>query len=51
MADRRIVINGGAMARIIETDEREKKALVQLERADSLLYNAREKLRKGQIIQ
>ncbi|MDC7220057.1 MAG: ATP-binding cassette domain-containing protein [Spirochaetales bacterium] len=50
MADRRIVINGGAMAKIIETEESEREALLELEKADNLLFRARETLRYGKTL-
>ena len=48
MADRRIVINGGAMTRLLSTDVKEREALSELEKADALLSGAREKLRRGE---
>ncbi len=50
MADRRIVINGGAMTRLLSTDGKEREALSELEKADALLSGARERLRRGETL-
>jgi ABC-type lipoprotein export system ATPase subunit len=47
MADRRIIINHGAMAGLLETDSKEREALDQLEGADRLISQARRLLREG----
>ncbi len=51
MADRRIVIKGGGIHKIIETTEEEKILLAELTRIDSIMQQARGKLRAGQVLQ
>jgi ABC-type lipoprotein export system ATPase subunit len=46
-ADKRIVIKNGGISAIIETSEREKSSLAELQKIDRLLYNARKTLRAG----
>ena len=48
MADKRIVINNGAVLRIIETSEEEKALLSELERLDSAMQSYRHSLRYGE---
>lgn len=47
LADRRIVINNGGIAKIIETTEEEKKKLIELEEMDKVIQEMRRALRYG----
>lgn len=47
MADKRIVIKNGGIDKIIETTAEEKELLVQLNDIDSIMQEARKKLRAG----
>jgi ABC-type lipoprotein export system ATPase subunit len=47
MADKRIVIKNGGIAKVIETTEEEKKVLVKLEEMDKMVQNMRNELREG----
>lgn len=48
MADRRIVIRNGGIAKIIETGEEEKELLKALGKVDHVMQEARRKLRAGE---
>lgn len=48
MADRRIVIKNGGIHTIIETGEKEKQYLAELEKIDDIMQDARRKLRAGE---
>lgn len=48
MADRRIIINKGGMSQIITITNKERLALIELEKADEVLSKARERLRYGE---
>lgn len=50
MADKRIVISNGGIAKVIETSEEEKSKLEELEKMDEIMQNTRQKLRYGEII-
>jgi ABC-type lipoprotein export system ATPase subunit len=50
IANRRIVIENGAIAKIIETSKEEKKALIELEKIDNIVQNMRNSLRNGERI-
>ncbi|MGH0053711.1 MAG: ATP-binding cassette domain-containing protein [Sphaerochaetaceae bacterium] len=50
MANRRIIINGGSMIKVLETNEQEKTILTKLEEADAFLTQAREQLRQGDVL-
>lgn len=47
MADKRIVIKNGGIAKVIETTEEEKKVLVKLEEMDKMVQKMRNELREG----
>lgn len=47
IADRRIVIKNGGIAKVIETSEEEKEVLVELEKMDKIIQNMRNNLREG----
>ncbi len=47
IADRRIVIKNGGIAKVIETSEEEKEVLVELEKMDRIIQNMRNNLREG----
>ena len=48
IADRRIIIKNGGIAKVIETSAEEKELLVELERMDAIIQGMRSKLRSGQ---
>lgn len=48
MADKRIVIKNGGIHKVIETEEEEKKILVELEKMDRIINEMRADLRKGE---
>lgn len=48
IADKRIVINNGAIAKIIETSEQEREMLKELEKVDELIQSMRTSLRYGE---
>ena len=50
MADKRIIIKNGGIDKIIETNNEEKKMLVELEKIDSTINILRNNLRKGEIL-
>jgi len=50
MGDRRVVIKNGGIDKIINTSEKEKNVLLELERMDSIMQNLRTKLRNGENI-
>ena len=50
MADKRIVIKNGGIAEIIETDEKEKEKLKELEEMDKIIQEMRRALRAGEKI-
>lgn len=47
IADKRIVINNGAIVAIYETTKKEKELLVELEKMDNVIQNLRKELRYG----
>lgn len=47
MADRRIVIKNGGIDKVIETSQREKEILKELEKMDNIIQRMRGHLRKG----
>lgn len=47
IADRRIIIKNGGIAKVIETSAEEKELLVELEKMDSIIQEMRSKLRAG----
>ena len=47
MAHKRIVIKNGGIDKVIETSQREKEILSQLEKMDSIIQNMRTDLRNG----
>ena len=47
IADKRIIIKNGGIAKIIETSEEEKKLLVELEKMDAVIQGMRHSLRIG----
>ncbi|MDR1815579.1 MAG: ATP-binding cassette domain-containing protein [Clostridiales Family XIII bacterium] len=49
-ADRRVVIRGGGIRQVIETDEEERSALAALEAIDRTLREARQQLRYGESV-
>ncbi|MDR3440523.1 ATP-binding cassette domain-containing protein [Telmatospirillum sp.] len=51
MADRRLVIQNGAIERVIETSAREKAVLVELEKMDAVMQRLRLRLRAGEEIE
>lgn len=51
LADRRIVINNGGIAEIIETTEKEKQRLVELEEMDKVIQEMRRRLRYGELVE
>ena len=51
IADRRIVIKNGGIAKVIETSQEEKRALVELEKMDNIIQNMRNSLRNGESIE
>lgn len=51
MADKRVIISNGGIAKVMETDEREKALLVKLQKLDHLIFSKREELRYGKRIQ
>lgn len=50
IADKRIIIKNGGIAKIIETSEEEKKILSRLEEMDSIIQSMRSDLRNGEIL-
>ena len=48
IADKRIIIKNGGIAKIIETSEEEKKLLVELEKMDAVIQGMRNNLRAGE---
>ena len=48
IADRRIIIKNGGIAKVIETSAEEKELLVELERMDAIIQGMRSKLRSGE---
>lgn len=50
IADKRIIIKNGGIAKIIETSEEEKKILHKLEEMDNIIQTMRANLRKGEIL-
>ncbi len=51
LADRRIVINNGGITEIIETTEKEKQRLVELEEMDKVIQEMRRRLRYGELVE
>lgn len=47
MADKRIIIKNGGISKIITTSNEEKALLIELEKMDSIIQSARQKLRTG----
>lgn len=47
MADKRIVIRNGGIDKVIETSQKEKEVLNELEKMDNIIQNMRNDLRKG----
>lgn len=50
MADKRIVIKNGGIAKVLETGAKEKEALKELEKMDKVINDMRAKLRAGETI-
>ncbi|WP_207669696.1 ATP-binding cassette domain-containing protein [Marinisporobacter balticus] len=50
MADKRIVIKNGGIHKVIQTNDREKEVLVELEKMDKMISTFRADLRKGEIL-
>ncbi len=50
MGDRRIVIKNGGINKVIDTSEKEREMLVQLEEMDHVMQNLRTQLRNGESI-
>lgn len=50
IADRRIVIKNGGISKVVETNEEEKKVLVELEKMDNIIQGMRSKLRNGETL-
>lgn len=50
MANKRIVIKNGGIAKIIETSEEEKGLLLELEKMDNVIQGMRTKLRSGETL-
>ncbi len=50
MASRRIVMKNGAMVKIINTTESERKLFIDLERVDGWLSSLRETIRRGDVV-
>ncbi len=50
MADKRIVIKNGGIAKVMSTGEEEKSVLSELEKLDKIVHTLRANLRAGQII-
>ena len=48
MGDRRVIIEGGAMRKVIEPSERERANLVELRAMDARLMGLRNRLRRGE---
>lgn len=48
MADKRIVIKNGGISQLIETNDKEKQVLRELEEMDGIMQNMRNKIRLGQ---
>lgn len=48
IADRRIIIKNGGIAKVIETSKEEKKVLVELEKMDGIIQDMRNRLRNGE---
>lgn len=50
IADKRIIIQNGGIAKVLETSAEEKELLVELERMDSVLQKMRNSLRYGEVL-
>lgn len=50
MAQQRLIICNGAISRVIQTSEAEKKVLEELEKTDRRMQELRQRLRTGQVI-
>lgn len=50
IADKRIIIQNGGIAKVLETSAEEKELLVELERMDSVLQEMRNSLRYGEVL-
>ena len=50
IADKRIIIQNGGIAKVLETSGEEKELLVELERMDSVLQKMRNSLRYGEVL-
>ena len=50
IADRRIVIRGGGIHKVLSTTEQERRLLKELEQMDAMIQGARHKLRDGQTL-
>ena len=48
MGDRRVIINNGAMQKVIEPSEQEKANLTELRALDEKLMGLRDRLRRGE---
>jgi len=48
--DRRIVMSGGAVATVLEPGERERATIARISEIDGLLWNLRERIRSGDLI-
>lgn len=48
IADKRIIIKNGGIAKIIETSEEEKELLIELEKMDAVIQGMRNSLRSGE---
>lgn len=49
-ADKRIVIRGGGIHKVIEKTAEERESLVRIEALDEVLMGVRRRLRKGELI-
>lgn len=50
IADKRIIIKNGGIAKIIETSDEEKKILKKLEEMDNIIQKMRGELRRGEVL-
>ncbi len=50
MGDRRVIIKNGGINAIVETNDRERKNLVELQRIDGLIMGLRDRIRSGHMI-
>jgi hypothetical protein len=50
MGDKRIVINKGGIAKIIDATDEERSILSELEKMDKIIQGMRQKLRYGKLV-